>query len=815
MKIINNFFKKSLSLATVLLFSTFGSYAQTPTVTWAKSAGGTGVDDAWDISHDALGNTYVTGGFNGSATFGSTTLTSGGGREMFIAKYGPSGNVLWAKSGGTSGSDRGTAIITDANGNSYVTGYFDAWSGTGTFGSQSVSTTSNTYDMFVAKYDVNGTCLWATAVNGNDDDDWPNDIALDANNNVYITGYFAGIADFGAATLNSGGSGQTGKNIFIAKYNSAGVNQWAKDGGGNHEDVGYGIDVDATGNVYATGMFRNTGTFGTFTLVAGGTNIQDVYLVKYNTSGVEQWAVKGTGTSSNSGKSVKVDGNGDIITTGMFSGSATFGTTTISSTNSSYDLYVAKYTSSGTLTWISQAGGVDDNIPNEIDFDSNNNIYVFGTMTNDMLFGTTALPNLSPGMGYDDPFLAGYDGNGNFLFAKNGGDGYSDSGRGLTIDDDDNIYLAGTFDEDCCGAPGAFDGVTIAGGNDNNDNDVFIVKLSSQSDILYSVNNVDCNGNFTGSIDITTNFGNPPYSYSWTGPNGFTSISEDLSNLEDGMYDIIITDASSNTATETITVVDPPLLVLTAGQNFPATACNVSDGGAHIIVSGGTELTFGGTPYDYLWNDPAAQTSQLATQLYPGPVTISVTDLNGCTDNLTIIVEPYSSDNDILTLTLPAQTGVANISAVNHTVTIEVSAGTGLNNLSPAITFSDCATMNPSSGSAQDFSTGVVTYTVTALDGTPQIWMVSVTEEASTGNSAFDLERSISFYPNPINDVLTIEVNDIDVTQINIININGQIVYKGYNKDRRQTIGTSNWSKGIYMIQVVSRDKTSTYKLVK
>jgi len=815
--------KKSIHFLSFLFITIIISFllssnlnAQIPTTTWAKSAGGTSSDDGRGISHDAAGNIYVTGGFNGTAAFGSTTLTSSGGREMFLAKYNPAGNVIWAISGGTSGSDRGTAIATDANGNSYVTGYFDGFSGACTFGTQSAGTTSNTYEIFVAKFDSAGTCLWVTAVDGNDDEDWPEDIALDANGNSYITGYYAGTANFGTATINSGGTGSAATNSFIAKYNDLGVHQWVKNAGGNHRDVGYGVDVDATGNVYATGYFRNTASFGSFTLVSNGTNIQDMYLVKYNALGVEQWAVKGGGSSSDIGKSVKVDGNGDLILTGAFSGTATFGTTNITSTNSSFDMFVAKYTATGTLSWISQAGGVDDNIPNQIAFDSNNKIYVFGTMTNDMLFGTMPLPNSAPGFAYDDPFLAGYDVNGNFLFAKNGGDGYSDLGYGMTIDDSDNIYLTGRFDEDCCGAPGAFDGVAIAGAADANGDDVFMVKLSPQNNILYTKTDVDCNGFFTGVIDITPSFGAAPYSYTWTGPNGFTDTTQDLSNIEGGTYYITITDGSSSTASDSIAILNPPLLVLTAGQNFPATTCSSNDGGAHIIVTGGTELTSGGSPYHYLWSDPATQTSQLAQQLYPGPIQIIVTDENGCMDSLTIIVAPYLSENDILSCTLTNQTGPANIDTTNHTVTIEVSAGTGLSNLSPTITFSDCASMNPLSGAIQDFSFGTVPYTVTAMDGTVQIWLVSVSEQPTGINSNLNLNESVLLYPNPMDKLLTIELDNHSSSQITIMTSNGKVVYN--NVDLRHTnhlINTSEWSSGLYLIKIVDKNTIKTYKILK
>ena len=232
--------------------------------------------------------------------------------------------------------------------------------------------------------------------------------------------------------------------------------------------------------------------------------------------------------------------------------------------------------------------------------------------------------------------------------------------------------------EDGGGAPANFDGVSPTGPSNTDYNDVFLVKYSPQSSILYTKTDVDCYGNSTGSIDITPDFGVPPYTYAWTGPNSFSSTQEDVSNLVGGMYYITVTDGGSMSVTDSILVVEPPQLVLTAGQPFDATACDVNDGKAHIIASGGTQVQ-GGSAYYYQWDDPNNQTSQLATQLYPGPYQVIVTDANGCMDSLTITVQPYVSDNDIITFTLPTQTGLANIDAVNHTVTIEVSQGTGPN----------------------------------------------------------------------------------------------------------------------------------------
>ncbi|MCP4134134.1 MAG: hypothetical protein GY754_24390 [bacterium] len=93
-----------------------------------------------------------------------------------------------------------------------------------------------------------------------------------------------------------------------------------------------------------------------------------------------------------------------------------------------------------------------------------------------------------------------------------------------------------------------------------------------------------------------------------------------------------------------------------------------------------------------------------------------------------------SSSNNILTFELANQTDQAIIDVSNHTVTIEVSSGTGLTGLSPTITISGGAAISPLSGASVDFDSGPVSYTVEAEDGTEQIWTVTVTEAASSAN---------------------------------------------------------------------------------
>ena len=160
------------------------------------------------IAVDGAGNAYVTGYFKNTAHFGSHTLTSSGGYDIFAAKLNPSGNWLWAvKAGGTS-VDQGYGIAVDGAGNAYVTGRFE---GTATFGSHTLTSTGS-YDIFAARLNPSGTWQWAVKAGGTDSDIGYG-IAVDEAANAYVIGIFRGTATFGSHTMEAMG----GTDIFVAK----------------------------------------------------------------------------------------------------------------------------------------------------------------------------------------------------------------------------------------------------------------------------------------------------------------------------------------------------------------------------------------------------------------------------------------------------------------------------------------------------------------------------------------------------------------------------------------------------------------------
>jgi hypothetical protein len=254
---------------------------------WAKIIGSTGSDNSTSVAVDASGNVYTTGYFQGTVDFdpgtGTQHLTSADDRDIFISKLDASGNFVWAKRLGGASYDVGYSIAVDASANVYITGFFQGTAdfdpGIGIYNLVSRGIT----DIFISKLDGAGNFVWAKSMGGTNYDDGFS-IAVDASGNVYLTGFFEGTSDFdpgiGILNLVSGGS----YDIFIAKLNSAGNLVWAKNMSGPSNDYGQSIAVDASGNVYATGYFRETVDFdpgtGTKNLVSAGDF--DVFILKFS-----------------------------------------------------------------------------------------------------------------------------------------------------------------------------------------------------------------------------------------------------------------------------------------------------------------------------------------------------------------------------------------------------------------------------------------------------------------------------------------------------------------------------------------------------
>jgi hypothetical protein len=283
-------------------------------VVWAKNAGGIAGDMANGVALDSAGNVYVTGFFSGTITIDGVTLTSAGLFDVFLAKYDPSGTLLWLKRAGGSGSDIAHGVVVDSSGQIAITGEFQ---NTARFDSHSV-TASGLGDAFIAKYDSAGNNIWVHRGGSNISfrTDRANSIAVGPADSYYITGDFSGTANFDNLTVTS--TDPNSQDIFVARYDTNGVIQWLHHAGGPPADVGYSIGVDATGNSYVSG-FAASGpgvVFDTISLPPIGNEY--IFLAKYDPTGVVQYVKQ---YAAGLGLDIHVVGDGCLY----FSGGASKG----------------------------------------------------------------------------------------------------------------------------------------------------------------------------------------------------------------------------------------------------------------------------------------------------------------------------------------------------------------------------------------------------------------------------------------------------------------------------------------------------------
>ncbi len=377
------------------------------TYVWATRGGGTGDDSALGVSVRANGSSIITGYFDGTATFGATTLTSSAGStDTFTAKVNANGSFAWATKGGGTGTDSASGVSVLVNGSSIITG---AFRGTATFGSTTL-TSAGAADTFTAKLNANGSYVWATR-GGGTDGDAARGVSARANGWSIITGVFSGTATFGSTTLTSVGSVDT----FTAKVNANGSYVWATQGGRSNYDSGQGVSARANGSSIITGSFNGTATFGSTTLISAGSD--DTFTAKLNANGTYAWATRGGGTSADAAYGISVRANGSSIITGIFSGTATFGSTTLTSSAGSRDTFTAKLNANGSYVWATRGGGTDGDVARGVSVRANGSSIITGAFRGTATFGSTPLTSA----GSDDTFTAKLNANGTYAWAIRGG----------------------------------------------------------------------------------------------------------------------------------------------------------------------------------------------------------------------------------------------------------------------------------------------------------------------------------------------------------------------------------------------------------
>jgi len=320
----------------------------------------------------------------------------------------------------------------------------------------------------------------------------------DASGNVYMVGYTSSaagsnlLATSGAhQSLHAGGPTSNGSGSFdayLVKFNSSGVRQWATYYGGSGNDFGFSCATDASGNVFMIGITSSTS--GIATAGAHETAVNNGFLVKFNSSGVRQW---GTYFGGN-GKHCTTDASGNIYMTGATFSSSGIATAGAHQTaNAGYtDAFLVKFNSSGVRQWGTYYGGVGPDDGFSCTTDASGNVYMTGQAQQQMAASGIATPGSHQsayGGGYNDAFLVKFDSNGFRQWGTYYGGSLGDSGNSCTIDAFGNIYMTGWTQSSTGIATAGAVKIVISGPSD-----VYLVQ--------FDLNGVRQSGTYYGGGDI-------------------------------------------------------------------------------------------------------------------------------------------------------------------------------------------------------------------------------------------------------------------------------------------------------------------------
>ncbi|GAB3874338.1 hypothetical protein GCM10028824_27430 [Hymenobacter segetis] len=435
-------------LLALLLVGTGAAHAQAPT--WQTALALNAVSsNVTGMATDAAGNVYLTGRFVGTLSLGSIALTSQGGDDGFVAKYRPAtGTFAWAQRFGGTGADQGHAVAV-AGSSVYVTGTFE---GTATFGAISFSSAGASDAAVFKLVDQGTTAavVWAQRAGGSRPDNGYA-VAV-SGTSVYLGGAIGGAADFGPLTLpNAGyftgfvakltdtgasaafgwvqalsGPGYTDVNVlaatatsvyagglfvnsttfgsatltgtgaedgWVAKLNDNGPSgsvSWAVPLGGSGSDELYSLAVSGP-NVYATGRFSGTAWFGSLALTSAGSS--DVFVAKLTDAGASAaytWVQPAGGPGDDFGSAVAVAG-GSVYVTGGIVDAGTFGSIPVM-TAGTHDVFVARLADAGAsarFVWAQVGGGSQGDFGTALAL-SSQGLYVGGVVSPPATFAPLA-----------------------------------------------------------------------------------------------------------------------------------------------------------------------------------------------------------------------------------------------------------------------------------------------------------------------------------------------------------------------------------------------------------------------------------------
>ncbi|MHA1233035.1 MAG: hypothetical protein ACTSPQ_20605, partial [Candidatus Helarchaeota archaeon] len=302
--------------------------------------------------------------------------------KMGLVKYNSSGDFQWNRNWGGSGGACGRGLTVSPSDNIYIVGF-------GYIGGAEYA------DMVLVKYNSSGDLQWNVTWGGTESDIGLG-VTVDTNENIIIVG----------ETKSFGGSDT---DLVIVKYNSSGSQIWNRTWGGSEDDGGYNVVTDVLNNIYVVGYTTSYNKYG----------VRDICVIKYNSSGDKEWEAIWGITDMNEGYGIDIDSNFNVYVAGY-----------VSLTSINTDCCLVKFNSTGDYQWHKRWGTSNEDEGRGVIVASDGSIYLTGYID----YG---------GDPYEDVFLVKLNSSGTELWNKTFNNGGYESGLGIALDKDGNIYTGG------------------------------------------------------------------------------------------------------------------------------------------------------------------------------------------------------------------------------------------------------------------------------------------------------------------------------------------------------------------------------------
>lgn len=443
------------------------AFGQVPSKIYANTLQSTHDQGVWAraIITDAIGNTYATGLYHGTCDFdpsagenklvyqGGTIDDTDGESDVYLAKYDPSGTLLWARNlieptfGGMN-EERPTAITIDQSNNLYLSGF------------------TNTRGFFISKWDENGNEIWSRYF----DDTAANNVLTfgikPIIDGIVVSGLFIATVDFDPAPTTTSALTATSSDGFLLALNSDGTFRWVKQIETNGGVIISGLDTNAAGEIFTSGIFLGTVDFDPkaseqsllTSLSTTGAAISSGFAAKYSAEGNFIWTKHFRGTSATDFfmTLIRKDADDNLVISGSYKGSVRFSSTTTVTSNENYNAFLSKIDANGNLIWakriVSTDGFLESAFCANMTLDPCGNIYVSGEFTGTCDFDPSAtVKELQSVTNTRAVYVAKYSTDGNHSWAFDikglGGPDFVEFNGylPLTIDNNQNLLIAGSY----------------------------------------------------------------------------------------------------------------------------------------------------------------------------------------------------------------------------------------------------------------------------------------------------------------------------------------------------------------------------------